>query len=566
MSQLGRGREKVPPRASESVVERVQVLEAAEDYAVPHQAAAFCTGGRSAAFGSKALNLLKPKFPLQPAPYVVVGAFVFLYLQLFILPHTPLFLSGNDQSIYLLDATRMLEGQVLYRDFFNFTPPGTESVYFVLFKLFGARAWIPGGVVILLGVSLTWLCIVISNQLMSGAAAFLPALLLLTFPFSTQLDGGHAWFSTLGAIAALAVTLKARSPARLIAAGALSGLSAWFTQSEGLMALLGLAFFLFWERRRKQQPWRLLVRAEGCLFGTFAAMLAALNAYFVARAGIKQFIYCTMIFVAKYYRYDRYNTWRVYGAEPPVLHSWFKLGEFAVWLFIHILVPLVYILFFVRERQERAARPEQPWERLMLVNCVGLFLFLGVAPAPSISRLAAVCLPALVLLGWFLTFPGKIERVVGRLLWAAALAIVIVEPVARQTRWRATLDLPVGRAAFVDPSAYDEYRWVSMHSLPSQYFFGDEGISFALGLRNPARVNFITANEYTTRENVRGLIEALEKHRAPLVLWSSQLDYVSPRPGGNHLGPLQSYLRSRYHVAKTFGNCDQVWERNDSAR
>ena len=61
-------------------------------------------------------------------------------------------------------------------------------------------------------------------------------------------------------------------------------------------------------------------------------------------------------------------------------------------------------------------------------------------------------------------------------------------------------------------------------------------------------------------------IEALEKHRAPLVLWSSQLDYVSPRPGGNHLGPLQSYLRSRYHVAKTFGNCDQVWERNDSAR
>ncbi|HEV2444447.1 MAG TPA: hypothetical protein VGS58_00935, partial [Candidatus Sulfopaludibacter sp.] len=74
-------------------------------------------------------------------------------------------LGTADQSIYLLNSRRMLEGQVIYRDFFQFTPPGTETLYWMLFKLWGVRAWIPEGALLGLGVALTWLSIVISRRL-----------------------------------------------------------------------------------------------------------------------------------------------------------------------------------------------------------------------------------------------------------------------------------------------------------------------------------------------------------------------------------------------------------------
>jgi len=54
--------------------------------------------------------------------------------------------------MYLLNARRMLEGQVLYRDFFDYLAPGTDAIYFALFKLFGPRTWIPNAMFLLLGM------------------------------------------------------------------------------------------------------------------------------------------------------------------------------------------------------------------------------------------------------------------------------------------------------------------------------------------------------------------------------------------------------------------------------
>lgn len=60
------------------------------------------------------------------------GLGAFLYLNLFIPPATPLVL-GPDGPVYLMNASRMLKGQVIYRDFFQFTPPrhGGRVPYFV---------------------------------------------------------------------------------------------------------------------------------------------------------------------------------------------------------------------------------------------------------------------------------------------------------------------------------------------------------------------------------------------------------------------------------------------------
>jgi hypothetical protein len=137
----------------------------------------------------------------------LVASVVFLFLQTFILPNVPRIANG-DQGIYLSLAARMLDGQLMYRDFDHFTLPGTSVLYLVLFKLLGVRAWIAPAMLIVVGVSIAWLIIRLSENVMSGLIVFLPALLFLTLPFAGFLDATHHWYSVLAGTAALLVVIK----------------------------------------------------------------------------------------------------------------------------------------------------------------------------------------------------------------------------------------------------------------------------------------------------------------------------------------------------------------------
>jgi hypothetical protein len=197
----------------------------------------------------------------------------------------------------------------------------------------------------------------------------------------------------------------------------------------------------------------------------------------------------------------------------------------------------------------------------MLVNIVGLFLFASVAAAPSYLRMCAVCLPAFIVLVWFVSQPGRPERLMLAGLWLVALVLLIVEPIGRQRHWRAYLDLPTGCTAFLDPDLYGEYRWIFEHTHASEPFFGDQLVSFALGLRDPAEVDFISPTDYTRPEQVTKVVQALERERVRYVLWYVGLD-SPPADAQDHLAPLRAYLLSRYRVVKIFGDGDQIWERN----
>lgn len=507
---------------------------------------------------SAPLNSAVPKSaPWRAAGFLAVAA-LFVYLQTFVLGDVPV-LGTADQSIYLLNARRMLEGQVIYRDFFQFTPPGTETLYWTLFKLFGVRAWIPEAALVALGVALVWFGIVISRRLMHGASVYLAGLLFLGFPFQASLDGTHHWYSTLAALASLAVLIDSRRARRLAAAGVFCGISAWFTQARGLAVLTGLAAFLIWECRHTRQTWTWLVRNGASLVGGFLAAVAVLNGYFAWKAGFRQFWYCIAVFGTKYYTSDEINTWRTYGTSVPSIHGWYQSPDLLIWLSVHVLVPLVYILFLVRFWREAARRPEQPWDRLMLVNFVGLFLFLGVAAAPSYLRLCTVALPALILLVWFVNWPGTPERLLRGLCWAVAISLMTIETAHVQRHWRATLELATGRQAFLYPEDYDTCRWFLVHAQPSDYLFGDAYLNFVLGLREPAQIDFVRPTDYTRPEQVERLIEDLERTRTR---WVVSLEYLGPPdPAKDHLGLLRSYLLRQYRVAGILADSGQVLER-----
>src|SRR3569833_313577 len=97
---------------------------------------------------------------------------LYLAANLFANPETP-FLIGGDQEFFWTRAQQKFYGEHIYRDFFEFTPPGTDLIYLCAFELFGPRIWVAYLIVLLLGISLSWLCWRIASSIMKPSQAAL---------------------------------------------------------------------------------------------------------------------------------------------------------------------------------------------------------------------------------------------------------------------------------------------------------------------------------------------------------------------------------------------------------
>jgi hypothetical protein len=501
--------------------------------------------------------------PRKPYILLVLGSLAFLYFHLFTPPFTPIW-TGGDAMIWLDDARRMLDGEVLYRDFVQITLPATDLLYFTAFKIFGPRIWIPNVMLVVVGVGLASLSYRVATSVGLGRAALLPPLLFLTLVYRDRLDATHHWYSTLAIMAALAVAIDRRSCRRIAISGALCGFAACFTQSAGLLALVALAVFLYWEHARTSTKRSSLINMEALLVASFLMPILIVSSYFAWQAGLPRFFYCTVVFNLRYYgSFAGASTWHGYMTGlPPFLH-WRRIWGLLGFLLVHALLPLVYILFLVRY-QRRARQPSgQDWNRLMLVNLVGLASLLSVAAAPTWARLYYVCLPALILFVWLLKFSGRTGQSLAKGFCVFTVILLGALPIAKQLHWRAYLDLPSGRTAFLDRDAYDRYRWAASETRPSDYFFGGffPEFYFLLDLRNPGPVPFVTPYEYTRPAEVQGVLDGLEKHRVKIVLWTSALD-LPEDPSGDPLVPLRAYIRNHYRVAENFPDFE-VWVRKD---
>ena len=504
-------------------------------------------------------------------PAFLVGTFAFLYLQSFVFPHTPIY-RGDSAPIFMLDGMRMLQGQVIYRGFFELTYPGAPLVYATLFKLFGIRSSIPNALLITIGVGLSWLGVVISRRLMSSVYVFLPSLLFLAFAFGPTLDANHHWFSTLAVTGALALLIEKRSLTRLAAAGALCGLATCFTQSRGVVSALGFALFLAWEFRVKKHSGHWLIKAEVCLLAGTLVVAVPFAAYFACKAGIGHFLFCTVDFIRSHYFDYRWNKLSAYMTEPPDFPQvWLQVPAWGFWLSIHALVPLIFVLFLARYWSQKNSQPQEPWDRLMLINTWGLFLFVGIAFSPVWERLCQAGLPAFIMFVWFVNSLKKCRRAGSAVLWFAGLTALFVQPVMIQTGLLGYLDAPTGQAAFVsstfsEPEAYEKFRWLADRTQPWEFFYNarDADMYFLLELSNPAPVPFVTTSDYTRPEQVEQVIEGLERYQVRFVLWWPELDLPEDanQPAADHLGPLRGYIRSHYRVVKTFEDGSQIWNRS----
>jgi hypothetical protein len=488
---------------------------------------------------------------------ILVGIAAYLYINLFVFLHAPV-LQGDDQVFFWTNAQRMLFGERAYLDFFQYTPPGTDLLFFAVFKLLGLHIWALNLTVLALGTTLCWICFRVASQIMERGQALLATLLYLVLIFSKPLNATHHWFSVLAVMCATLVLMHESSRPRIVGCGALLGLASFFTQTHGVAAALGLSVFLIWQQRCAKSGWRKSFAGPGLLLLSFVASLLALNAYFIATVGANRLWYEQVLYVWRYAP-------RVSGIANlglPDFVTWRALPLAAQQIFVYLLLPVVYALSLLRARFKPNGSTSNSRGALLLC-LVGIFLLAEVAISPNWLRIYSVSMPGIILLLWLVDHTARYRRPMITLLYCGVACLALRQTWARHHQQYVVCDLPAGHAA-ADPQTCDELLWITKRVKPGNFFFQAAwpGMYVPLGVRNPLFIDAVGPNEQTRPEDVDLAIRQLQERDVRYVLWSKRLDRQTPGlNSGNSLGPLRTYLHNQYGLVRTFPSEDELWER-----
>lgn len=479
---------------------------------------------------------------------LATAAFLFFYLHLFHLPNVPVFHSG-DQYIYMEHAERMMRGDVLYRDLFQFNSPGTESLYYVLFRCFGIQLWLVHLTLCLTLVGITLLVYALSRTILAGSTAFLPALVFLVVCQRTSLDGAHHWYSTLLVLLAVNLVARARNLVGIATAGVCLGLACVFTSTRGASVAMGIALFFLW----KHHNLRTAAKPITVLFAPAAFVFTFVLAGYAHAAGVRRLYESLIVFPLHFYPAGAANGPSVYFDEWTAILplSPRSLLYFALWLALNVAVPLTFIAFAMYYSSLNAIerRSDRQKENLVLCAFAGGFALLAVASAPSAPRMNCAAAFAYILL------TAMVCRNVRHRSIKAALAVVFcigaAELAAAVARPVYVLHGPRGLIAYLHRSDFEWSSFIAERALPGDRLFGDTQLNVLLGLPNPTAVPWVEPNGYTRPEQVADVVRALSNKPTQFVIWSDDMDQYSG-PDDN-LQPLRVYLKSHYHPMQKSG-------------
>ncbi len=479
---------------------------------------------------------------------------VYLFLQTFVLPYVPI-LQRDDQVTFVVNAVRMLHGEMIYKDFYQYTPPGTDLIYLALFKIFGVRAWIASAVVFLLGITAFGICYATAVRTMTRASACLAAAMFTVFVFGSMLNGTHHWYSALLIMCAALCLLARRTPARLASAGAFVALASFFTQTRAL-SLLALLVFVAWESRRRHAGWRAALKHEASLLAGFSGAFVLLNFYYVRHAGMAAMFSHQVVALSR-----SAFTFNSYLLGFPSVPPWYLAGRAAGFLLVYLLLPASYICscaWLIRKRGRDYSAQD---ERILLLSLLGLALFLEVLPAPNWVRLFPISMPGMILAMQLVAGEGKLRLFIRRSLWTGTAIVGLLGAISAQTRPRHIVALPIGRAAVYGDDTAVKLKLLANRTQPGDYFFQAAWLDlyFPLQLRNPSYFEALSPS--ATPAQVEDVITALEEHQVRYVLWSARLDAGSN--GSDGLLPMRQYLKEHYRVVEHFAPAEDLWERTN---
>lgn len=309
----------------------------------------------------------------------------------------PYSLVGLDEGAFLYEARRVLDADVMYRDFFDLVGPLSVYVTALSFAVFGvSMETARGGLALLhgaIGFMLYWVCRRLGVRPLL-AAAFGVAQAAIFYP-ALQFASPH-WFSTLLALIVFWFVLGRGldRPGRALAAGALTALVGLSQQPKGAATAFGVAIVIardVWLARGGGLFATALIRQLAAYGGGVLAVLVPVLGGFLLVAGFQRvfeaLIYTPLISYREY-EFVQQGRWMLRAADWSIL----KTLALSVSPILYLnLMPFIIPVAALRLLWQRARGVDAAGRRPLFVAVVfSAFAMVSVSYQPNHFHFAIV--------------------------------------------------------------------------------------------------------------------------------------------------------------------------------
>jgi hypothetical protein len=468
------------------------------------------------------------------------------------LPHS---LGPADESVHLYEAKRVLEGEALYRDVFNFITPGWFYLIAGLFWTFGTTIDTARTTMAVIHGMTTVLVYLSGRRLgVRPWIAWLPSLGYLAICQPAWSIVSQHWLSTLLCAALLFICARPRGGGSTWAlrAGAVLGLLIGVQQQRGAFMAAGVGVWLLADnlvqRRYGSAPTSLLKNAVALAIGA-VAVVGPILALAVAKAGVGAVWYALVIFPLFNYR----NQMRCPWGDVNLMTA--GIAPYTFPLVLKYL-PLVLLLSATRLLVLWSLRRDPAVVRgLVLLLVFSIASACSIAYFPDFIKISFIAFVFLIAMAenleWLVAgAPGRAwKEPIGWIVFTALLLASARHLYDNMIRFRAAFPVPhataFGRVDFPSPDEAELHDQLVtlLARTPSRALYAYPILAdlyLTVPADNPTRYGFFFYSDYHTPAEVQEVLDVLATRRLPyIVVFPALL-----KPGD----PIMAYVAREYEA------------------
>lgn len=501
-----------------------------------------------------------------------------------------------DEGSTAAQALRILNGELIYRDFFTVVTPVSYYTIASLFAMFGESLMVLRWTALVTGLLVLLVTLAIARRLMSWPFAAAAALMTTVWGWFLVTPNYYSLQAALFALVALALYLRGW----LMFAGVMVGVTAMVKQNVGAYAALALMGAI-WASRVFDDKWDLKARLRSSMIFTAGIASAVIPiVLLLIAAGAGPYLYESWVYypLAKYpQRFSLpFPAFHPVLAEHGVMTFADAIGAvltrrvpepaiFDIWvkfvIFLPVLVyPAVAVALLVRAyrwRTHRDAGGALHGRALIAIALMGVLMLLQSWPRADVAHILFGLQPTFILFGYLLWSAWQgLSRVPGpRQAVRAAAMIVALLPIVlvlwngyRRTDWEYAnyvAHLRTERGAGVTAVPIEAQRidfvtrYIVEHTNPDEPIFvvpWAAGFYFLADRVNPTRTDFML---FEDPELYPCLLSRLEQHPPKYVIYGYTWD-VDEKRFRDYAAPVDRYIRSRYSIESGVDGYE-IWRR-----
>jgi len=486
-----------------------------------------------------------------------------------------------DEGVTVYGATRILEGDVPYKDFWTLYAPGQYYVLAAMFKLFGTsvlteRLWDT-----LARLMLAFLVFLLSRKLTSNKIALIPWFISIIWLQAIHFYG-YAMFPALAfsllAILFLFYYFEKPQKSLLLACGIAVGLAALFRHDTGAYDLLvfGIMLIAFTFANLAKDNFSLIVKLMSlkALLPFFAGILIVVALpviYLISAVPIDTLVYDLIIFPITVFPKVRSLPWPSFSLDTSI--NDLILFYFPAFVYLASIVTIV-----LQIRQVLEYDKIKLWG-VMVLTLFGLLLYSEGLNRGDRAHLLPGTIIATILLLYMISLAIKRYRkdkvlIVAFLLLLLPITIFIILPVSTwlldvSQQPGFTLTNCIRRIGCVEVNHDEEEaaKYIVAHTGEGERIFvglsrhdvvvlNDAFFYFLANRDSASKYQELHPGVITTLPVQKEIVNDLKNQKVSyLVLFSQPKDFAKPNEGGRSTGVvvLDKFIREKYQVVEEFG-------------